>query len=258
MDTTLDLRLPKVHAPPMEVPADAEVRTSLELISELYNYNHWIFNKIRPFLRGKLCEVGCGIGTITQFMLNHERVVGIEPSNASLKTARERFAAHRNVEITRRFLRECPCEAVPAGGFDTVICLNVLEHIEDDVDALSSMRKLCDKKGRVVVLVPAHMSIYGQLDRSFGHHRRYNRRSLGRAFEASGLTVSYSTYMNLLGYFGWWWQSRVLHRNQIPVQSARVFNRMVPFLDALERLLPRFFGQSIMMVGTPAQDRLGA
>lgn len=184
-------------------------------------------------------------------MLNHECIVGIEPSSASLQTARARFAAHRNVEFAQCFLSECPCETVPDGAFDTVICLNVLEPIEDDVDALSRMRRLCGKKGRVVVLVPAHMSIYGQLDRSFGHHRRYNRRTLGRAFEDAGLKVGYSTYMNVLGYFGWWWQSRVRRLNQIPVRSARVFNRMVPFLDAIERLLPRFFGQSIIMIGTP-------
>lgn len=253
MDGALDLRFPNVRAEAQEILADAEIRTSLELLSELYNYNHWIFNKIRPFLRGRLCEIGCGIGTITQFMLNHERVVGIEPSPPSLETARERFADHLNVEIIQGFLSDCPCENVPAAGFDTVICLNVLEHIEDDVDALKRMSEMCAAKGRVVILVPAHMSIFGRLDRSFGHWRRYSRRSLRRTFARAGIDVTYSRYMNSLGYFGWWWQSRIRRRNQIPVQSARVFNRIVPFLDAIERLIPFPFGQSLIMIGTPAR-----
>jgi len=97
----------------------------------------------------------------------------------------------------------------------------------------------------------AHMSIYGALDRSFGHCRRYNRRCLGRAFEAAGLRPTYSFYMNALGYFGWWWHSRLLRREQIPVQTGRFFNRLVPLLDAIERILPPPFGQSLVMVGTP-------
>ncbi len=254
MTTALHPPIDGIRAQPTAVPADAEVRTSLELLSELYNYNHWIFNKIRPFLRGRVCEIGCGIGTITQFMLNHEKVVGVEPSAKSQRAAQERFAEHLNVEIAQRFLSDCPCDTVPAGKFDSVICLNVLEHIEDDVDALQRMSQLCAPKGRVIIFVPAHMSIYGQMDRSFGHWRRYNRKTLRQTFENAGLKTQHSFYMNSLGYFGWWLQGRLLKRNQVPIESARLFNRMVPFLDAIERLLPLPFGQSVVMVGTPKKS----
>ena len=64
----------------VSVYADKRVRGSLEMIRKLYNYNHWLFNKVRPFTRGSVCEVGSGIGNITQFLVNYERVVGIEPS----------------------------------------------------------------------------------------------------------------------------------------------------------------------------------
>ena len=119
--------------------------------------------------------------------------------------------------------------------------LKAIEGIEagaacSDVDGLARMRRVCHDRGRVIILVPAHMSIYGELDRSFGHVRRYNRRTLRRAFEAAGLQVSYSFYMNALGYFGWWWQSRWQRREEISVSGARLFNRLVPFLDAAERL----------------------
>ena len=230
--------------------ADA-VHTSLELIDELYEYNHWIFTKVRPFIRGAVCEVGSGIGNITQFLLNQPRDVCLEPHPPSLERARARFVDHRNVAIEPFLLQECPREGIAAGSFDSIVCLNVLEHIEDDVEALRIMHELCQPGGRVVILVPAHMSAFGSLDRSFGHCRRYNRRSLRRAFSAAGLRVATSSYMNAIGYFGWIWEGRVRRRTTLSRSSARAFNRLVPFVDAFERLIHFPFGQSLVMVGTP-------
>ncbi|MGQ9651267.1 MAG: class I SAM-dependent methyltransferase [Phycisphaerae bacterium] len=231
--------------------APVEVHTSLEVLSELYNYNHWLFNKVRPFVGETVCEVGCGIGNITQFLLNRRHVAGIEPLAASLRQSMQRFRDHLNTRFFNGFLQDCPNEAVPAEAFDTVLCMNVLEHIEDDVGALHTMRVLCRSRGRVVILVPAHMSIYGELDRAFGHCRRYNRKTLATAFLKAGLVPIYSRYINTIGYFGWLWEGRCLGRRQINPRSARLFNRLVPFIDAFERLLPLPFGQSLLMVGQP-------
>ena len=128
--------------------ADA-VHTSLELIDELYEYNHWIFTKVRPFIRGAVCEVGSGIGNITQFLLNQPRVVCLEPHAPSRERARGRFADHLNIAIEPFLLQECPREGIPAGSFDSIVCLNVLEHIEDDISALGTMRELCRPGGDV-------------------------------------------------------------------------------------------------------------
>ncbi|MFQ5412890.1 MAG: class I SAM-dependent methyltransferase [Phycisphaerae bacterium] len=232
--------------------ADAHaVHTSLELIDELYEYNHWIFTKVRPFISGAVCEVGGGIGNITQFLLNQPHVTCLEPYPPSLQRARARFADHRNVAVEPFLLQDCPREGVAAGSFDSIVCLNVLEHIEDDVEALRIMRALSRPGGRVVILVPAHMSAFGSLDRSFGHWRRYNRRSLRRAFAAAGLSVAASSYMNAIGYFGWIWEGCVRRRTTLSRQAARTFNHLVPFLDAFERLIRFPFGQSLVMVGTP-------
>ena len=232
--------------------SEERVEASLDVLSDLYNYNHWLFNKVRPFIRGRVCEVGCGTGNITQFLLNMPEVVGIEPSSKPLERVRARFAHHLNLRFTACPLNECPNPDVPTGEFDTVVCMNVLEHIEDDVDALDRMRRLCSSRGRVVILVPAHMCIFGQLDRAVGHHRRYNRRSLQQVFERAGLRTTYSFYLNALGFFGWGLHSRILKRDQIAVDSGRLFNRLVPFLDAAERVIPPPFGQSVVTVGVPA------
>jgi 2-polyprenyl-3-methyl-5-hydroxy-6-metoxy-1,4-benzoquinol methylase len=238
-----------------EARADHQVRTSLELLSELYNYNHWIFNKVRPFIRGRVCEIGCGTGNITQFLLNCDQVVGLEPQVDSYREVEARFRPHANVRFANCCLEDVPSESVPSRAFDTVVCLNVLEHIEDDADSLRRMRSLCGRRGRVVLLVPAHMSIYGELDRSFGHHRRYNRRSLAGACTRAGLEPVHSFYMNSIGYLGWWWYACIRKRQQLPLEGSRVFNRIVPFLDALERVLRLPFGQSLVMVSTPMAGR---
>ncbi len=231
--------------------AAIEVHASLEVLHELYNYNHWIFSKIRPYIRGTVCEVGCGTGNVTQFLLNQPRVVGIDPHEGSFYGVCRRFSDHLNVSFVPYRLQQCPNADVVPASFDTVICLNVLEHIEADVDALRRMRRLCRAQGRVVILVPAHMSAYGEMDRSFGHYRRYNRRSLRRAFAGAGLRATDSQYMNALGYFAWLWEGRIMRRKRIELSVARRFNRIVPFLDALERVIPPPFGQSLIMVGAP-------
>lgn len=246
MDTVLPQELPSTY----EQTAD-EVYASLAVIDKLYNYNHWIFNKVRPFIRRTVCEVGCGTGNITQFLLNKDRVVGIDPYAAAVRQAKERFKDHLNLAFAQYTIEQCPNPDVPVEAFESVICLNVLEHIPDDVGALRRMASLCTAKGRVIVLVPALMSAYGEMDRSFGHIRRYSRRSLTAAFGQAGLDVVYTGYMNAVGYFGWLWEGRIMRRKRIRPQAAATFNRIVPFVDALERVLRPPFGQSIIAVGTP-------
>jgi SAM-dependent methyltransferase len=229
----------------------ADVHASLETLADLYAYNHWFYARLRPFLRGRICDIGCGTGNFIQFLLNHEHVVGMDPYVPSLTVARERFRAHGNVDFVQAQLDDCPNAALPSGTFDTVVCLRVLDALPDDVDALRRMAALCRPGGKVVILAAAHASAYGTLDQALGHLRRYNRRTLGRAFRAAGLRVTHGFYMNALGYFGWLLHSRLLRHTQIPGGGARVLDRLVPVLDACERLLPPPFGQSLVMVGRP-------
>jgi 16S rRNA A1518/A1519 N6-dimethyltransferase RsmA/KsgA/DIM1 with predicted DNA glycosylase/AP lyase activity len=97
-----------VRSPSLRNAAAWPVRSSLELLSDLYNYNHWIYNKVRPFIRGRVCEVGSGVGNVTQFMLNNPQLVGIEPCADSFEETRTRFQEHLNVRLVRCGLEDCP------------------------------------------------------------------------------------------------------------------------------------------------------
>lgn len=228
---------------------DDTVSASLAILSKLYHYNLWIFDMVRDHLGPTVAEVGAGIGNITQFLLNSERVTCLEPFKPYCDYLTRRFADHLNVEISPSRIEDCPNTEVRVGEFDSVICLNVLEHIADDVDALRRMKQLLRPGGRVIVLVPALGVLFGPMDRAMGHHRRYTMGSLKRAFHNAGLKPIWGRYMNLAGAIGWWWTGKVLKKSQISASKAEMFNRIVPILSAFERLIPIPVGQSVVVVG---------
>ena len=228
---------------------DDAVSHSLAVLSTVYHYNHWVYDTIRGFLGRSVVEVGSGVGNITQFLLNAESVVCLEPFAPYRGYLTRRFALHRNVAVYPHAVEDCPNPDVPAGAFDSVVCLNVLEHIADDVAALKCMGRLLAPGGRAIVLAPAVPCIFGRMDQAMGHLRRYTLASLRRAFQAAGLTVEHARYMNLLGVPAWWWQGRVRKRARLSAAATRAFDRLVPILSAVERLLPVVIGQSAVMVG---------
>jgi hypothetical protein len=146
-----------------------------------------------------------------------------------------------------------PNEVGALGGerFDTVICLKLLEHIEDDVASLVAMRGLLSATGRVVLLVPALRFLYGTLDRALGHYRRYTGRELETKLQAAGLRPTHIEYFNLAGMPGWWFAGRVFRRTVIPAGPLRLYDMLVP-LFRLERLLPWRLGQSLIAIGEVA------
>lgn len=230
------------------LPDDA-VSHSLAILSTVYNYNHWIFATIRDYLGPRIVEVGSGVGNITQFLLNAEQVACLEPFEAYHEFLAKRFEQHLNVSVHPFLIEDCPNDAVKAGEFDSAVCLNVLEHIEDDIGALIKMRSLLCPGGRAIVLVPALPCLHGAMDRAMGHCRRYTLRSLRRAFIEAGLKPRHGHYMNMAGVPGWFWHGRVRGKSEIPESATLLFDRLVPLLSAAEQLIPVLFGQSVVVVG---------
>ncbi len=145
---------------------DDAVSHSLAILSTVYNYNHWIFQSFRDYLGPTILEVGAGVGNITQFLLNAERVACLEPFEPYHKYLETRFRKHLNVEVYPHPIEDCPNGELHPQSFDSVICLNVLEHIEQDVEALRHMKQLLNPGGTAIVLVPALPWLFGQMDKS--------------------------------------------------------------------------------------------
>ena len=231
-------------------PRDRVGAATLERLAGAPKYNRWMFDRLRPWIGRRVLEVGSGIGNLSVFLQDRERVVLTDTEPWYLARLRERFGGRANIEVARLYLPVVD-GALAAERFDTVICLNVLEHIEDDVASLAAMRGLLVPGGRVVLLVPALPALYGTLDRALGHFRRYTRPELIAKLQETGLVPRHLEYFNLAGIPGWWVTGRLLRRPLIPAASLRWYDALVP-LFRLERLLPWRVGQSLIAIGEAA------
>lgn len=228
-------------------PRDHVGAATLEQLAAAPRYNRWMFDRLRTWIGRHVLEVGSGIGNLSAFLVDRERVVLTDTDDAYLERLRARFAAYPNVSVARLYLPRVD-GALAAERFDTVICLNVLEHVEDDHGSLLLMRRLLAPGGRLVLLVPALRALYGTLDHALGHYRRYAKGELIAKLRKAGLRPRHVEYFNLAGIPGWWLTGRVLRRSLIPAASLRWYDALVP-LFRLERLLPWRIGQSLIAIG---------
>src|SRR4029077_684540 len=161
---------------------------TLERLAHAPRYNTWMFDRVRPWVGDAVLEIGAGIGTLSAFLMDRHRVTLTDTSTTYLDALRTRFAGRSNVDVARLFLPTAdPADFDPP--YDTVICLNVLEHVEDDARSLRAILNLLRPGGRLVLLVPALPALYGTLDRALGHYRRYGRRDLQHRLEDAGYRV---------------------------------------------------------------------
>ncbi|MGH7736072.1 MAG: class I SAM-dependent methyltransferase, partial [Gemmatimonadales bacterium] len=225
-------------------PADAAGAETLEIMSTAPRYNQWQYQVISPWIGQRVLEVGAGVGNMSAHIVadGRECVVLTDTDPWYRGELQRRFADRPEVSVEPLTL---PDAAGPARlarhQLDTVVALNVLEHIDDHVGALRTMRELVRPGGRVIILVPALPGIYGTLDRELGHFRRYTRRTLAAAYLAAGLTVERLTWFNRVGTVGWWFNARVRKAGRIPLNQLKAFDALVPLLR-LERVFPIPFG----------------
>jgi SAM-dependent methyltransferase len=132
---------------------------------------------------------------------------------------------------------------------DTVICVNVLEHLLDDQRVLAECFRLLPPGGRLLLFVPAFQSLFGSMDVSYGHFRRYSVGDLRRKMENAGFKVEFSRYLNLLGVLGWWLNGKLLKKKIIPKSQMILYDKMVGISSKFERFLPRPIGLSLFSVG---------
>ena len=148
---------------------------TLESMSGAVWYNKWVLDKITPYTKGDILEVGCGIGNFTNQLIELGSVTAIDIQSdyipqLSAELKGKALVGFGDIENGQYLFGN--------KKFDTIVCLNVLEHIENDSVALKNLRLLLKKDGHLILLVPSGMNLYGQIDRAIGHFRRYNKKDL--------------------------------------------------------------------------------
>jgi len=223
----------------------------LAAMAEGRNYYRWILRELRPHLGRRILEVGAGSGTFAAHLLaeaDPDRLVLLEPALNLQPLLAARFAGEGRVRLVGQTLPEAR-EGLAATPFDSVVSVNVLEHIPDDGEALAIMAGLLRPGGRLLLFVPALPGLYGTLDAAFGHRRRYGRRELAGKLTAAGLGVRRLAYMNLPGALAWLVSGRILRATTLRPGAVRLYDRLaVPLVAALERRIPPPLGQSLLAV----------
>jgi len=208
----------------------------------------WIYDEIAPYLGQRILEVGCGLGNLIRHLVGRELVVGIDPDPACIEDLRRRYDGVPSVQVYATDI--CAPEVLQLGvhAFDTVVSLNVLEHIEDDLLALRHMRELLCPGGHLVLIVPAHSWLYGSMDRSIGHYRRYDKAAMAEKLVSAGFALVSQKYLNSLGALGWWINGRLLGQTVPPSGQLQVFNKLVPIVRVVERAIRPPIGISLFTV----------
>jgi SAM-dependent methyltransferase len=194
----------------LAAPGPAEALWDLKQLARATRLCDWMFDQFAWAVGDEVVEIGAGIGTFSERLLlaGAKRLLLIEPQPACADVLVRRFADDPRVRIARETLPEAPALFGEGASFDFALCQNVLEHVERDADAVGAIAKALRPGGRLSLLTPAHPRLFGSLDESFGHHRRYTREQVRHLVEAAGLCLTALYSFNLLGIPGWWVTSK--------------------------------------------------
>ncbi len=226
---------------------DGQLET-LDDLSEAVHYNQWIYEMMKPYLGQRILEVGCGIGNMTRLLALDRKVLGVDIHSGYVKKAEKNLERNKNASFRVMNLEK---KLVSLGRFkpDTIVCINVLEHIQGDVDFLKECLRLLPAEGRLVIFVPALPYLFGSMDAHYGHFRRYFKGELVQKMEARGFTVLKSRYLNLLGVFGWWLNGRFFKKTILPRAQILIYDQIIRWVAPVEKWLPRPIGLSLFCVG---------
>ncbi|MFD0990243.1 class I SAM-dependent methyltransferase [Mariniflexile jejuense] len=227
---------------------------TLNVISEAYKFNQWMYETIKPYCKGKILEIGSGIGNISHFFikdgydifLSDIRVGYCLELEKKFKTFKN-FSGTETINLTDANFDEKYKNH--SQKYDTVFALNVVEHIYEDELALKNCHKLLSKNGNVIILVPSYQSLFNQFDEELGHYRRYTKTSLANVFSKSDFELIHKQYFNFIGIFGWYMSGKILKNKTIPKKQMKFYNTLVPIIKIIDKVIFNTFGLSTIIVG---------
>jgi len=218
---------------------------TLKTFSLTHNYNIWIINLLSPYIGKKILEIGCGIGNLTFYLQHFGDLSCIDISDFYLAHMEIDFP---DINFYKYDIADEQVLILKKAKFDTVICVNVLEHIENDKKALRNMFELLQTGGRLLLYVPALQFLYGSVDRNLSHFRRYNKKYLGQLLKDIGFNIEKIFYSNFIAMFGWFFNSKIQRKKELSYWQTILFDKFVPFLEELEGYVKIPCGMSLVVI----------
>ena len=231
----------------------------LQLLDTAVEYQKWVGETVAPFLGQSILEIGSGIGNMSRWLPQREKLVLTEAHPALFQILKKKFEGPENqnvlvkhVDITQDWVKD-----LAPLNVDTIISFNVLEHIEDDHAAFRQFKSILDqstaKKKTIISFVPAHQWAHGSLDREFGHYRRYSGRDFRQIYQSIFPEAKCThRHFNLFGVPGWFVVGKILKKKKIGMGSVKTFETICPWFRDMDDFIHVHFklplGQSILSV----------
>ncbi|HVM88506.1 MAG TPA: class I SAM-dependent methyltransferase [Puia sp.] len=226
---------------------------TLNIISKADKLNRWMYETISPHFSGKIIELGSGIGNISRYVIaNHSDVTLSDFDEYYFSILQKTYGEHPNVNAILKIDLQHPDFSrhylYLKENFDTVICLNVIEHLADDNAAIQNCRYLLKPGGIFIGLVPAYQFLFCHLDRELGHFRRYTASSFKERINMENMKVIKVKYFNALGIAGWFFKGVILRSKNLTETPMSIFNTFVPVARIFDKLLLNSTGLSVIAI----------
>ena len=212
--------------------------------NQINRYSRWMYDIYKRYIGDKDLDIGAGIGNMTNYYINDcKQVIACDIFEYQLSVMRDRFSNIEGFQAVNWNILEDSIDLIGNQDFDTIICINVLEHLKDDKFALSKMKQLITQKGRIILLVPACPKLYCYMDKNVGHHRRYAKGELKRLAEDVGLSVVVNHYFNFLGIIPYYLKGRRgkdlggSFSTDLNESNSRLYNIASTIMEPIERLI---------------------
>jgi SAM-dependent methyltransferase len=227
---------------------------TLKVIEKADKFNRYMFDAIKTSCRGNILEIGSGIGNISQFFLQHRYPIMLSDFKEEYcETLRKKFIDQPTLlGVHVMNIEDAAFDARFSSFFnyfDTILALNVFEHLADDSIAFKNCHKLLKDGGRLIILVPAYPCLYNGLDEALDHYRRYTLTSLSHLFTTNNFKVICGRYFNFIGIIGWYFVGKILKRKQISHNSIVLFNLLMPLFKLMDQVIFYKFGLSVLITG---------
>jgi glycosyltransferase involved in cell wall biosynthesis len=210
----------------------------LARLSRAHTFNRWMADTIRPYVGERVLEIGAGIGNLTQTLIPRHQYVASDINPLYLDTLEGLRQGRPYLRVTYTDVTDGATFPTIKDGFDTVVCLNVVEHVKDDKTALENIRKVLSADGRAIILVPQGDWNFGTLDTVLGHERRYSPESLRAVGEAAGMELEKIVEFNRMGTPAWYLNGKLLGREHFGLGQVLTLNAITPMVRKFDQALP--------------------
>jgi tRNA A58 N-methylase Trm61 len=210
---------------------------ALYSLKDAHQYNRWLIQQFSPFVGKRIMELGAGIGNMAQYFLDKDLLLLMERDEDHLELLRKRFELNPNVKIVAGDL-ESPAltDLLSKEAIDTLICLNVMEHLVDDVTFLKRLHERMNPSQHLILAVPQHPWLYSRFDHLVEHQRRYSMHDLESKLMGAGFEIDDLRSFNRIGCLGWLVRFRLLRQISMSRSSTWIFNVGVPIWRIVEHL----------------------